>query len=31
MGVLAYDQDGTGITSVLLLPGITTLTPGDLH
>jgi hypothetical protein len=29
-GVLAWDDDGIGVTSVLMLPGITTLTPIDL-
>jgi hypothetical protein len=29
-GVLAWDDDGSGITSVLMLPGTPTLTPNDL-
>jgi hypothetical protein len=29
-GVLAWDNDGTGITSVLVLPGVTTLAANDL-
>src|SRR5205814_10431994 len=29
-GILAWDDDGVGITSVLMLPGTTTLTPPDL-
>ncbi|HZD21114.1 MAG TPA: hypothetical protein VE325_10615, partial [Burkholderiales bacterium] len=29
-GVLAWDNDGTGITSVLVLPGVTTLAAHDL-
>jgi hypothetical protein len=29
-GVLAWDDNGSGITSVLMLPGVTTLTASDL-
>ncbi len=29
-GVLAYDHDGNGTTAVLMLPGVTSLTPSDL-
>ena len=29
-GVLAWDDNGSGISSVLMLPGVTTLTPSDL-
>jgi hypothetical protein len=29
-GVLAWDNDGSGVTSVLMLPGTTTLTPTDI-
>jgi len=29
-GVLAWDDNGAGVTSVLMLPGVTTLTPNDL-
>jgi hypothetical protein len=29
-GVLAWDNDGSGVTSVLMLPGVTTLTPTDI-
>jgi hypothetical protein len=30
-GFLAYDQDGNGITAVLMLPGVTTLAHTDIH
>ena len=29
-GVLAWDDNGSGISSVLMLPGVTTLAPTDL-
>jgi hypothetical protein len=29
-GVLAMDEDGNGITALLVLPGVTTMTPNDL-
>jgi hypothetical protein len=29
-GVLAWDGDGNGVTSVLMLPGVTSMTPADL-
>lgn len=30
-GVLAWDDNGSGVTSVLMLPGVATLTADDLH
>jgi hypothetical protein len=31
VGVLAMDGDGTGITTVLMLPGVTSMTANDIH